>query len=74
MVDCLLGIAVGRQILRAAADSNLKKVTLELGGKNPTLILDDSNLDAAVKWAAFGLMYVELAFRLYLIIPVCLSS
>jgi Aldehyde dehydrogenase family len=49
---------VGRQILKAAAESNLKKVTLELGGKSPTLILDDSNLDDAIKWAAFGIAYV----------------
>ena len=49
---------MGRHILKAAAESNLKKVTLELGGKSPTLILDDSNLDDAIKWAAFGIAYV----------------
>ena len=54
-----LGTLVGRRIMRAAADSNLKKVTLELGGKSPTLILDDSNLDDAIKWAAFGISYVQ---------------
>jgi len=48
---------VGRHILKAAANSNLKKVTLELGGKSPALILDDSNLDAAIKWAAFGILF-----------------
>jgi len=48
-------LQVGRHILKTAADSNLKKVTLELGGKSPALILDGSNLDAAVKWAAFGI-------------------
>ena len=53
-----LGTLVGRQILKASAESNLKKVTLELGGKSPTLILDDSNLDDAIKWAAFGIAYV----------------
>lgn len=42
--------------MKAAASSNLKNVTLELGGKSPTLILDDSNLEDAVKWAAFGIM------------------
>lgn len=46
--------------MKQAAASNLKKVTLELGGKSPTLILDDSNLDSAVKWAAFGIMCVFL--------------
>jgi aldehyde dehydrogenase (NAD+) len=53
---------VGRRILKASADSNLKKVTLELGGKSPTLILDDSNFEDAVKWAAFGIAYVAACF------------
>lgn len=43
--------------MKAAASSNLKKVTLELGGKSPTLILDDSNLDDAIQWAAFGISF-----------------
>jgi acyl-CoA reductase-like NAD-dependent aldehyde dehydrogenase len=38
---------VGREIVRAAA-GNLKKVSLELGGKAPTVILDDADIDAAV--------------------------
>ena len=33
---------VGRIILKAAADSNLKKVSLELGGKSPALVLEDA--------------------------------
>jgi len=41
--------AVGRKILHAVADSNLKKVSLELGGKSPTIVLPDVNLDAAVE-------------------------
>ena len=45
---------VGRMILQAAAKSNLKKVTLELGGKSPTIIFDDANLEQAIKWAAGG--------------------
>jgi acyl-CoA reductase-like NAD-dependent aldehyde dehydrogenase len=46
---------VGRDVMRQAS-STVKKVTLELGGKNPTLILDDAELDIAVEgslWAAF---------------------
>ena len=38
---------VGREIVRASA-GNLKKVSLELGGKTPTVILDDADIDAAV--------------------------
>lgn len=39
--------AVGKEILRAGADT-LKRVTLELGGKGPNIILDDADLDVAI--------------------------
>jgi aldehyde dehydrogenase (NAD+) len=45
--------AVGRGIVRAAADT-LKRVTLELGGKSPVVILDDANFDAAVPLAVMA--------------------
>jgi acyl-CoA reductase-like NAD-dependent aldehyde dehydrogenase len=45
---------VGKIILGAAA-GNLKKVTLELGGKSPVLIFDDANLDTAIISAAIGI-------------------
>ena len=45
--------AVGRTIARRAADY-LKPCLLELGGKAPLLVLDDADLDEAVKAAAFG--------------------
>ncbi|GLB39770.1 putative aldehyde dehydrogenase family protein [Lyophyllum shimeji] len=48
---------VGRSIMRAAAESNLKSVTLELGGKSPTIIFDDADLEQAVKWASMGVFY-----------------
>ncbi|KAG1779901.1 putative 1-pyrroline-5-carboxylate dehydrogenase [Suillus placidus] len=41
----------GRKIMEAAAKSNLKPVTLELGGKSPNIIFDDADLEQAVKWA-----------------------
>lgn len=48
---------VGRSVMKAAASSNLKKVTLELGGKSPNIIFNDANLEQAVKWAAFGILF-----------------
>ena len=47
---------VGRQILRGAA-GNLKRVTLELGGKSANIIFPDADLDAAVKAAASGIFF-----------------
>jgi betaine-aldehyde dehydrogenase len=44
----------GRSILRAAADSNMKRVTLELGGKSPNIFFADANWEAAVEGAVFG--------------------
>jgi len=41
---------VGKAIMKAAVDT-LKRVTLELGGKSPTLILDDADLDKVVPMA-----------------------
>lgn len=38
----------GRRVMAAAAASNLKKVTLELGGKSPNVVFDDCDFDAAV--------------------------
>lgn len=37
----ILGCQVGKLIQRAAGDSNLKRVTLELGGKNPNIVFAD---------------------------------
>ncbi|EGO20009.1 putative 1-pyrroline-5-carboxylate dehydrogenase [Serpula lacrymans var. lacrymans S7.9] len=47
----------GRKIMEAAAKSNLKPVTLELGGKSPNVIFDDADLDQAVKWAIHGIYF-----------------
>ena len=47
---------VGRKIMEAAAKSNLKPVTLELGGKSPNVIFDDADLDQAVNWASHGIL------------------
>ena len=50
---------VGRKVMEAAAKSNLKTVTLELGGKSPNIIFDDADLDQAVNWAAHGLLWAR---------------
>lgn len=39
----------GRKVMEAASKSNLKHVSLELGGKSPALIFDDADLDNAVE-------------------------
>lgn len=47
---------VGKLIVKAAT-GNLKKVTLELGGKSPVVVLPDADLDAASAGAAAGIFY-----------------
>jgi aldehyde dehydrogenase (NAD+) len=48
---------VGHLIMEAAAKSNLKRVTLELGGKSPNIVFADTDLDEAVEGAHFGLFF-----------------
>ncbi|KAH8274153.1 hypothetical protein KR044_012524 [Drosophila immigrans] len=48
---------VGKLIQLASGKTNLKRVTLELGGKSPNIILADSDLDYAVETAHFGLFF-----------------
>jgi len=47
----------GRKILKASADSNLKAIHLELGGKSPIIVCNDADLENAVFWV------VDAAFR-----------
>jgi phenylacetaldehyde dehydrogenase len=47
---------VGKLILQAAA-GNLKKVSLELGGKSPNIIFDDADLDTAIPGAASAIFF-----------------
>jgi len=48
---------VGHLIMKAAASSNLKRVTLELGGKSPNIVFADADIDLAVEKSHFGLFF-----------------
>ena len=48
------GTATGRKIMEAAT-GNLKKTTLELGGKSPNIIFADADFDVALEYAMFGI-------------------
>jgi betaine-aldehyde dehydrogenase len=48
------GTVTGRKIM-SAATSNIKKVTLELGGKSPNIVFADADIDAALEFAMFGI-------------------
>ncbi|KAG2465630.1 AL1A1 dehydrogenase, partial [Polypterus senegalus] len=48
---------VGKLIKEAAGKSNLKRVTLELGGKNPNIVFADADVDYAVEQAHLGLFF-----------------
>ncbi|KAG5417106.1 ALD5 [Candida metapsilosis] len=48
---------VGKTIMKAAADSNLKKVTLELGGKSPNIVFDDADIDNTIRNIVAGIFY-----------------
>lgn len=49
--------ATGQIVLGLAAKSNLKSVTLELGGKSPFIVCEDANVDEAVELAHAALFY-----------------
>ncbi len=53
---------VGKSIMRSAADT-LKRITLELGGKSPNIILPDADLKKAVPGALMGIMFNRFAVR-----------
>lgn len=42
-------MATGKRIMMMAAESNLKNVSLELGGKSPAIIFNDADIAAAVR-------------------------
>ncbi|HOP28553.1 MAG TPA: betaine-aldehyde dehydrogenase [Spirochaetota bacterium] len=50
------GIETGKKIMRAAS-CNVKKIALELGGKNPNIIFDDADFDTALDFALNGVFF-----------------
>ncbi len=56
MISFTGSLAVGERVLEASR-SNLKKVGLELGGKNPQIVFADANLDDAADGVVFGLCF-----------------
>ncbi len=48
---------VGHLVMEAAAKSNLKRVTLELGGKSPNIVFADADMDAAIEGAHHSLFF-----------------
>lgn len=49
-------VPTGSRIMQAAA-RDIKNVSLELGGKSPFIVFDDSNIEAAVEWIMFGIFW-----------------
>lgn len=49
-------VPTGSRIMQAAA-RDIKNISLELGGKSPFIIFDDSDIDAAVEWIMFGIFW-----------------
>lgn len=48
---------VGRKIVTASANSNLKKVTVELGGKSPQIVMPDADMETTINGAAVGIFF-----------------
>lgn len=61
---------VGKEIMKKASDT-LKRITLELGGKSPSLVFEDADINAAVDGSLYGIFYnsgqsCEARSRLYI--------
>ena len=48
---------IGKVIMKSCAESNLKRVSLELGGKSPLIIFKDCDLDKAVRHAMSSVFF-----------------
>jgi coniferyl-aldehyde dehydrogenase len=54
---------VGRLIMESAARSNLKTVSLELGGKSPLIIFDDADVDMAVNLSRLAVFFNKVCWH-----------
>lgn len=54
MVSFTGSTAVGKKIMQSAT-SNMKRISLELGGKSPNIIFADANIEVAIDYALFGI-------------------
>lgn len=52
--------------MQAAAKSNLKTVSLELGGKSPLVIFDDADIEMASTLALIGILYNKVCMKMFL--------
>jgi aldehyde dehydrogenase (NAD+) len=48
-------ICTARELMKASAESNLKRLSLELGGKNPNIIFPDADMEDAIRSAFWGI-------------------
>ena len=64
----------GKVILELSARSNLKPVTLELGGKSPFIVMDDADIDQAVELAHFALFFNQVCIGIYVKINMILDK
>lgn len=55
----------GKVVLELAARSNLKPVTLELGGKSPFIVCEDANVDEAVELAHRAVFFNQVNYYLF---------
>ncbi|KAL9474147.1 hypothetical protein ACSS6W_008527 [Trichoderma asperelloides] len=52
-------VRTGKLLRKMAADSNMKNLILELGGKSPAIVFDDCNIDAAVQHTQFSIQLLS---------------
>ena len=49
------GVASGKKVMANSAASSLKEVTMELGGKSPTIVLEDADIEQAARGICYGI-------------------